>query len=88
VLGAGVSNVVGLLSKDFLRLVILAIMVATPLAWWAMRRWLQGFAYRDVIHWLVFLSAGLGALLIAAITVSTQAFKAARVNPVDSLRGE
>ena len=88
VLGAGVTGIVALLSKDFLRLVSLAILVGSPLAWYIMQRWLQGFAYRTTISWSVFaITAGL-ALLIAFATVSFQAIKAAIANPVDSLRNE
>ncbi len=88
VLGAGIPQILSLMSRDFLRLVLVAILIATPGAWWAMNKWLQGFAYRDSVHAWAFLAAGTAALLIAAITVSTQALKAARVNPVESLRGE
>ncbi len=88
VLGASVSQVTGMLSKDFLRLVIIAIIIATPVAWWAMNKWLQGFAYRVNISWWVFVLAGILALLIALGTVSFQAIKAAIANPVKSLRSE
>jgi putative ABC transport system permease protein len=88
VLGASLFNVVGLLSFDFLKLVVIASIVAFPLAWWAMHMWLQDFAYRIQISWWVFVSAGLAAVLIALITVSVQAVKAAMANPVTSLRSE
>lgn len=88
VLGASVSNVVAILSKDFLLLVIIACIFAFPLAWWAMHTWLQDYAYRIGIAWWVFLAAGLGALAIALLTVSFQAIKAALANPVKSLRTE
>jgi putative ABC transport system permease protein len=88
VLGASVAGIVGLLSKDFVRLVLVAIAVATPLAYFAMNRWLQDFAYRINISWWVFALAGGMALVIALLTVSTQAIKAALANPVDSLRYE
>ncbi len=88
VLGATVSNVVAMLSKDFLILVIIAAVVAFPLAWWAMHTWLQDFAYRIDIGWWVFAMAGFAALLIALLTVSFQAIKAAIANPVKSLRSE
>ncbi len=88
VLGASVSGVTILLVKDFLKLVILAFILASPVAWWAMNKWLQGFAYRINISWWVFAIAGLSALLIALITVSFQAIKAAIANPVKSLRTE
>jgi putative ABC transport system permease protein len=88
VLGASLFSVAGLLSADFLKLVMIASIIAFPLAWWAMRQWLQDFAYRINISWLVFVSAGLAAVLIALITVSFQAIKAAMANPVTSLRSE
>lgn len=88
VLGASVTNVVTILSKDFLLLVIIACVVAFPLAWWAMHTWLQDFAYRISIAWWVFLVAGFIALFIALATVSFQAIKAALANPVKSLRTE
>ncbi|MDQ3291402.1 MAG: ABC transporter permease, partial [Bacteroidota bacterium] len=88
VLGASLSNIVALLSKDFLKLVLLANVLAWPLAWWVMQRWLQDFEYRIPIGWWMFAVAGLGALLIALITVSFQAIKAAVANPVESLRTE
>ncbi len=88
VLGATVPNVVGLLSKDFLKLVFIANIISWPLAWWTMNKWLQDFAYRITISWWVFFLAGFAALLIALITVSFQAIKAAIANPVKSLRSE
>ena len=88
VLGASVSNIAGMLSKDFLKLVIISAIIAFPLAWWAMNKWLQSFAYRINISVWVFVIAGVLALLIALITVSFQAIKAALANPVKSLRTE
>ena len=88
VLGASVGSVVVLLSKDFLKLVALAFVVAVPLAYFAMDRWLNDFAYRIEISWPIFLMAGLAALGIAMITVSYQAVRAALANPVESLRYE
>jgi putative ABC transport system permease protein len=88
VLGASVSNIVQLLSKDFLKLVGIAAAIAFPLAWWGMHRWLQDFAYRITISWWIFLVAGAIALLIALLTVSFQAIKAALANPVKNLRTE
>ncbi|QIP12931.1 FtsX-like permease family protein [Spirosoma aureum] len=88
VLGASVSSIVILLSRDFLKLVLISIVVATPLAWYAMSRWLQDFAYRITIEWWVFASAGLLAIIIALATVSFQSIKAALMNPVKSLRAE
>lgn len=88
VLGASVSGIVGLLSKDFLRLVIVAFIIATPIAWWAMGQWLQGFVYRVSLSWWMFVAAAAGAMLIALLTVSFQAVKAAVANPVKSLKSE
>lgn len=88
VLGASVTGIVQLLSKDFLRLVLLAIVIATPVAWWAMNKWLQDFAYHIDISWWVFAIAGCIVSLIALITLSFQAIKAAITNPVKSLRTE
>lgn len=88
VLGASVQNIVGLLSRDFVKLVLIANLIAWPLAWFALNRWLQDFAYRIDITWWVFVAAGLAALLIALFTVSFQAIKAAVTNPVQSLRTE
>lgn len=88
VLGASVSGIVKLLSKDFLKLVVIAILVATPIAWWAINKWLEGFAYRINISWWVFAVAGLLAVFIALLTISFQAIKAAVANPVESLRSE
>ncbi len=88
VLGASVSNIAGMLSTDFLKLVIISAVIAFPLAWWTMNKWLQGFAYRVNISWWVFIIAGILALFIALITVSFQSIKAAIANPVKSLRTE
>jgi putative ABC transport system permease protein len=88
VLGATVSNVVLLLSKEFALLVFLANLIAWPLAWYAMNRWLQGFAYRIETDWWLFALAGGSALLIALLTVSAQAIKAALANPAEALRYE
>jgi putative ABC transport system permease protein len=88
VLGASVSDITGLLSKDFLVLVVIAIVIASPIAWWGMNKWLQDFAYRTNIDWWVFAIAGFAAVFIALLTVGTQAIKAAISNPVKSLRTE
>ena len=88
VLGASLSGIVGLISKDFLKLVLLAILIAAPLAWYVMHEWLKDFAYRISIGWQVFLITGVLALLIAFITISSQAIRAALSNPVKSLRTE
>jgi len=88
VLGASSAGIAALLSKDFVRLVFMAILIASPLAWLAMRNWLQDFAYRIQISWWVFILSGAVALLIALLTVSLQSIKAALANPVKSLRSE
>jgi putative ABC transport system permease protein len=88
VLGATVTNIVGLLSKDFLKLVALGFIIAVPIAWYAMNRWLQDFAYKIEIGPGIFLLAGGLALLIALATISWQSIRAALANPVDSLRSE
>ena len=88
VLGASVSGIAGLLSKDFMKLVVLASLIAFPIAWWSMHNWLQGYQYRIEISWWIFIIAGLMALLIALITISFQAIRAAVANPVTSLRSE
>jgi putative ABC transport system permease protein len=88
VLGASVASVVTLLSKDFLKLVCIAFIVASPIAWYAVHRWLQDFAYRIDVKWWVFPLAGIIAILIALLTISFQAIKAAMSNPVKSLRTE
>jgi putative ABC transport system permease protein len=88
VLGANVGSIVALLSKDFLKLVMIAAIIAFPVAWIAMHSWLSDFAYRISIQWWVFVLAGILAALIAFITVSFQAIKAATANPVKSLRTE
>ncbi|OJY92131.1 MAG: cell division protein FtsX [Sphingobacteriales bacterium 40-81] len=88
VLGASVSQVMQMLSKEFLKLVLIASLIAFPVAWWGMNKWLQSFAYRIDISWWVFILAGAAALLIALLTVGFQAVKAAVANPVKSLRAE
>ncbi len=88
VLGASVGSIVGMLSKDFLKLVIISAVIAFPIAGWAMSKWLQDFAYRVSMGWWVFLAAGIVALLIAFATICFQAIKAALMNPVKSLRTE
>lgn len=88
VLGASVTGVATLLSKDFLKLVTISFILATPIAWWAMHAWLQDYTYRVSIQWWVFALAGLLSILIAIITVSYQAIRAAVANPVKSLRSE
>jgi hypothetical protein len=88
VLGASVTGIVRMLSKDFLILVLIATVIAFPVAWWAMYKWLNDFEYRVDIGWWVFVVAGVVALLIALLTISFQSIKAAIANPVKSLRTE
>jgi ABC-type antimicrobial peptide transport system permease subunit len=88
VLGASVTSITSLLSKDFLKLVCIAILAASPIAWWAMNQWIQNFAYRINLGFWIFVFAGLIAIVIALITVSFQAIRAALMNPVKSLRTE
>jgi len=88
VLGASVTSVTKMLSKDFIKLVFIACLIAFPLSWWAMNKWLQSFAYRINISWWIFLAAAVAALFIALLTISFQAIKAAVANPVKSLRTE
>jgi putative ABC transport system permease protein len=88
VLGADLRNIVGLLSKDFIVLVLIAIVIATPISWYAMDRWLEGFAYKMEIHAWIFALSGFVALLIALFTISYQSIKTAVMNPVSSLRSE
>ncbi|MGV3558700.1 ABC transporter permease [Larkinella arboricola] len=88
VLGASATSIVGLLSKDFLKLVLIAILIATPIAWYGMNQWLEDFAYKIDVPWWVFAVAGVVAVVIAFVTVSFQSIKAALTNPVKSLRAE
>nr|WP_231780063.1 ABC transporter permease [Spirosoma sp. KNUC1025] len=88
VLGASVVSVVGLLAKDFLQLVVIGVLLACPLSWWAAHQWLANFAYRVSMPWWAFGLAGIGVLVIAFVTISLQSVKAARMNPVESLRTE
>ena len=88
VIGASVNNVVVLLSMDFFKLILIAILVAFPLAWWVTNQWLRSFAYRIEVGPYIFIAAGAAIILITLITISYQAIKAAIVNPVRSLRSE
>lgn len=88
VLGASISTITGLISKDFLKLVVIAFAIAPPLAWWFMNKWLQDYPYRINIQWSVFIITGLATIILALITVSFQAIKAAVANPVKGLRTE
>ena len=88
VVGATISQVVQLLSKEFIVLVIIGNLIAWPLAWWAMNQWLDNFTYHVSIHWGVFAVASTLSVLVALLTVSYHAIKTALANPVDSLRNE
>ena len=88
VLGASVANIATLLSKDFLKLVIIAIIIASPIAWYCMHTWLEHFAYKTAISFWIFSMAGILSMLVALCTVGLQAIKAATANPVESLRTE
>ena len=88
VLGAGVGSLIALLFRDFFRLVVLALLISTPLAWWVMNKWLHDFAYRIPLSWWIFAAAGLLAVVISFFTVGIQGLRAARVSPVKSLRNE
>jgi putative ABC transport system permease protein len=88
VLGASVVNIITVLSKDFIQLVMLAFVIAAPIAWWATYKWLQNFAYRTSISWWIFLVAGGAMILVALLTLSIQTIRAAMANPVKSLRTE
>ncbi|MEJ7679066.1 MAG: FtsX-like permease family protein [Segetibacter sp.] len=88
VMGASVYNIAKLLTIDFVRLVIVSLLIASPIAWWAMHKWLENYAHKIIISWWMFLIAGVLAILITLITVSFQAIKAALSNPVKSLRSE
>ncbi|GAB3315274.1 ABC transporter permease [Larkinella ripae] len=88
VLGASVGSIVGLLSRDFIKLIVIAILLASPLAWYAMTQWLQAFEYRIAVEWWMVAGVGLLAITVALLTISFQSLKAALVNPVKSLRAE
>ena len=88
VLGAGVASIVGLLSNDFLKLVMVALFTAIPLSWWIMSDWLEDFAYRIAVEWWMFAVSGLGAIAIASLTVIWQSVKSAIANPINSLKSE
>jgi ABC-type antimicrobial peptide transport system permease subunit len=88
VLGASVTDIVTILSKEFVKLVAMAFVLATPLAWWAFHRWLDNFVLRTEMSWWVFAVSGLGMVLVALITLSLQTIRAARANPINNLRTE
>ena len=87
-LGAGVPHLVSLLSREFILLVGISTVIAAPVADWAIHRWLQDFAYRTSMPWWIYVVAGVAAVVIALLTVSYQAIRAATANPVESLRVE
>jgi putative ABC transport system permease protein len=88
VLGASVQSITRLLSLDFVKLVVIAIVIASPIAWWAMSKWLEDFSYAAPISWWIFALAGAVAIVIALLTVSFQSIKAAIANPIKALRSE
>ena len=88
VLGASISGIVRLLARDFLQLVLIAILIASPLAWYGMSQWLNGFAYSIKLEWWMFVGAGVLAMVIAFLTIGFQSVKAALANPVKSLKSE
>jgi putative ABC transport system permease protein len=88
VLGASVAGITGLLAKDFMKIVLVSFVLASPIAWWAMNAWLDDFAYRVDLQWWIFALAGIGAVVIAFLTVGFQSVRAALANPVRSLRSE
>ena len=87
-LGDSITGITALLSKDFLKLVFISLLIAIPLSWWAMTKWLEDYTYRVSIEWWVFALAGFLSILIALLTVSYESIKAAIANPVTSLRAE
>ena len=88
VLGAEATSIIALLSKDFLKLILLATLIAVPISWFAMDKWLQDFAYRVDLSWWIFAIAGIAVMAIAFFTISFQSVKVALMNPVDSLKRE
>jgi len=88
VMGASVPQIVSILSKDFMRLVIIAFVIAAPLAWWATFKWLEDFAYRTAVSWWLFVVSGIVMVMIALLTLSVQTIRSAIANPVKSLRTE
>jgi ABC-type antimicrobial peptide transport system permease subunit len=88
VLGASAGNIVYLFSKEFIMLIAIAFVIATPIAWYFMHQWLEDYAYRIDVSWMIFFVSGIIAIVIALLTISFQAIKAALANPVKSLRSE
>jgi len=88
ILGASVSHIVSILSRDFIQLVIIASFIAVPITWYTMHKWLDNFAYKTPVQWWLFLLSALFMMAIALVTLSIQTFRAANANPVESLRSE
>jgi putative ABC transport system permease protein len=88
VLGSSIGSIIVLLSKEFAKLVVIAFLIASPIAWWAMKKWLEDYQFKQDLGWQVFLGAGLFAIVIALLTTSYQSIKAATANPVNSLKSE
>jgi ABC-type antimicrobial peptide transport system permease subunit len=88
VLGASVTQIMVLLSNDFIKLVLIAFLIATPLAWWAIHRWLDDFVFRTSVSWWIFGLSGTGMIIIALATLSVQTLRSARANPAKSLKTE
>jgi len=88
VLGASVTSIIGLLSKDFIALILLAILIASPIAWYGMNQWLENFAYHVQVQWWLFGLTALAAVTVALLTIGIQSLKAALANPIKSLRNE
>jgi len=88
VMGASVPQIVGMMSKEFVKLVLIAFVVATPVAWYVMNKWLQGFEYKTSLDVLIFTYAGLGAITIALLTISYESLRAANADPARTLRNE
>ena len=88
ILGANIGGIIGLLAKDFLKPVFIALFLAAPLSWYFMNQWLENFAYRIEIQWWIMVVAGILAIGIALLTISVQSLKVALANPINSLRNE
>ncbi len=86
--GAGISNIMILINRDFIRWVIIAFIISTPVSWWAMRSWLANYAYKVNISWIIYLTGGIIVMAVTLLTVSMQSIKAATLNPAETLRYE